>query len=159
MASLLLVAFRGIAFSSPVVGEGVIGMGRHTVVLVDMNEHFLRVVTQIVRDYYSHALMIVGACGGNGEALRSIEETRPRVVLLDLDQHCLSNLQLIPQLRAILPDVGIVVLGSFDIHAYRQVALEAGADAFVAKAELNNDLLPAIVTITGEQARENGAGV
>jgi DNA-binding NarL/FixJ family response regulator len=132
-------------------------MSGHNVVLVDMNEHFLRVVTHIVRDYYSHELTIVGACGGNGEALHTLQAIRPRIVLLDLDRHCQPNLQLIPELRAILPDIGIIVLGSFDMHDYREMALAAGADAFVAKAELNNDLLPAIFSITGGRARANGA--
>jgi DNA-binding NarL/FixJ family response regulator len=123
-------------------------MSTLSVLIADVNQHFLRAVTRILQEYYSEVLTVAGTCTGNSEALQFARCIRPSIILLDLDQDFQTNIQLIPQLRAILPEVGIIVLGSFDIQDYRQGALEAGADAFVAKADLNNSLLDAITSIT-----------
>ncbi len=82
------------------------------------------------------------------EALHQVQLLKPQFVLLGLSQHSLNGLQLVPRLRAALEQVNIIVLGTLDIHAYRQAALDSGADAFVPKVALNNDLLPTIRHIT-----------
>jgi hypothetical protein len=43
-----------------------------------------------------------------------------------------------------MPGVGIIALTLLNGNAYRQVALAAGADNVVLKAELTTELLPAI---------------
>lgn len=123
-------------------------MTASTVLFVDPNPHFLRVATRLLCEHYSDELVIVGTSRGNGDALEQAQARKPQVVLLDLDGNFSANIQLIPQLRAMLPDVGIIVLGSHDRQEYCQAALDAGANAFVLKCDLNRALIPAIRTIS-----------
>jgi DNA-binding NarL/FixJ family response regulator len=121
-----------------------------SVLLVDANRNFLRILTSLLQEYYHHELLIVGTALSNEEALHQVQLLKPRIMLLGLDQHSLASLQLIHQVRAIAPDIDVVVLGSLDIDSYRQAATEAGATAFVAKVALNSELLPTIWRITDQ---------
>jgi len=57
-----------------------------------------------------------------------------------------------------LPKVGIIALTVLDTNGYRQAALAAGADDFVAKASLDTDLLPAIRRVAqADPSRQRGA--
>jgi DNA-binding NarL/FixJ family response regulator len=136
------------------------------VLLIDANPTFLRIATRLLHEYYSNELTIVGTSEGEDDALQQAEQYQPRVVLLGLGQHNLTMLQLIPRLRTLVPGIAIIVLGTLDIHAYQQAALAAGADAFVAKVALNQQLLPTIqslITVASDghspdQSRQHSLG-
>jgi DNA-binding NarL/FixJ family response regulator len=112
------------------------------VLLVDDHEPFLRVATDFLQRH--HELAVVGALHGGQEALAQTQDLRPHVILIDLNMPGLSGLETISRLRAMLPEVGIIVLTLLDVNTYQQPALAAGADDFVRKAKLTTDLLPAI---------------
>jgi two-component system NarL family response regulator len=117
--------------------------------LVDENPTFLRITTNLLRDYYREELSVVGTSPGYEDALDQVNSLRPEVILLGLDLRNRSGLRLIQRLRAAAPDVAIVVLGPLDMDEHRQEALAAGADAFVAKVSLHADLLPTIRQVMG----------
>ncbi len=108
------------------------------VLLVDDNEAFRRVATDFLQRQYE--LTVVGAIRGE-EALTQAQDLQPQVILIGLDR---PGLETISRLRKVLPSVGIIALTLLNDNAYRQVALAAGADDLVHKAELATDLLPAI---------------
>lgn len=114
------------------------------VLLVDDNPAFLRMATRFLQEHCGNVVVVAGVAGGGEEALVKAQDLRPEVVLLDLAMPNLPGLEVIPRLRAALPEVGIVVLTLLDVTAYRQAALKAGADGFVSKATLGTDLLSAI---------------
>lgn len=114
------------------------------VLLVDDNPAFLRMATRFLQEHCGSVVVVAGVAGGGEEALVKAQDLQSEVVLLDLAMPDLPGLEVIPRLRAALPEVGIVVLTLLDVAAYRQAALEAGADGFVSKATLGADLLPAI---------------
>ncbi len=68
----------------------------------------------------------------------------PDIVLIDLAMPQVSGMEAILRLRAAWPKIGIIALTLLDTNGYRQAALTAGADGFVAKDNLNTKLLPAI---------------
>ena len=109
------------------------------VLAVDDNEAFLRVATDFLQR--QHELTVVGAIGGDEEALAQVQDLQPRVIVIGLDT---PGLEILPRLRNILPGVGIIALTLLEGNAYRRAALAAGADDLVPKAELVTDLLPAI---------------
>ena len=112
------------------------------VLLVDDNPTFLHIAVRFLQEHDD--VFIVGIARGGREALAQARELRPRVVLLDLVMPDLPGLEVIPLLRAALPEVGIIALTLLDANGYRQAALTAGADVFVPKAAMGTDLLLAI---------------
>ena len=132
------------------------------VLLVDDNSTFLRIATRFLEQ--DHAAIppaiprprvaVVGTAGGGEEALAQAERLSPHVILLDLMMPGVGGLEIIPRLRAILPNVGIIALTLLDTSSYRSAALAAGADVFIAKSAMSTDLLPAIQQVM--QARQCG---
>ena len=115
-----------------------------SVLLVDDNAAFLRILTRFFQEHYQNEVMVLATAGGGAEGLDRARELRPDIVLLDLRMPGLCGLETIPLLRSMLPDVGIIVLTLWDANGYREAALAAGADDLLSKFVLNTDLLAAI---------------
>jgi DNA-binding NarL/FixJ family response regulator len=113
-----------------------------SVLLVDDSSLFVRVATRFLMARGD--IELAGTARDADEALRLAEELRPELVLLDLNMPHVSGLEVIPRLRRALPGVKIIVLTLWDTDLYRQAALAAGADDFVSKGQIGNNLLPAI---------------
>lgn len=113
-----------------------------SVLVIDDNPTFLRVVTRFLKEHKE--IKVVGSFSGAEEALGQIHELRPDVVLIDLAMPKMSGMEGILRLRAVWPQVQIIALTLMNTSSYRQAALSAGADEFVPKDTLNTDLLPAI---------------
>ena len=126
-------------------------MDRVRLVLVDDSRDFSKVASRFLSKLES--LELVGLGSRAEDALELVVRLLPDVVLLDLAMPGKGGLDVIPELKAAHPGVKIVVLTLFGAGGYRQAALEAGADAFVAKKSMGVDLLPAILRV----ARETGA--
>ena len=124
-----------------------------SVLLVDDNPTFLRVLTRFLTDQNEIALEVVGTVIGGEEAVAQAETLQPDVVLVDLQMPLRSGLELLPHLRARLPNASLIALSLLDPDSFRQTALAAGADAFVSKASLEHDLLPAIRSLVPLQYR------
>jgi len=119
-----------------------------SVLLVDDNPLFLRIINRFLREQHQSEVEVVGAATGGREALTLAKELRPQVILIDLAMPDLPGLKAIPQLRSLLPEAVIIALTILDNHIYRAAARTAGADDFISKASLHTDLLPAIHRIT-----------
>jgi two-component system response regulator NreC len=117
--------------------------GPISVLLVDDNLTFLRIATRFLDAYDD--VVVVGTVSEGETALAQAQALQPDVVLVDTAMSSLQGgLKFIPQLREVLPRVGIIALTLIGTDGYRQAALEAGADDFVPKAAMGADLLSAI---------------
>jgi DNA-binding NarL/FixJ family response regulator len=117
-----------------------------SVLLVDDNATFLRILSNFLQE--EEGILVAGTAGSGEEALVRAQELQPQVILLDLAMPGLGGLNTIPRLRGVLPGAGIIALTVLDANGYREAALAAGADDFVAKADLSTDLVPAIHRLT-----------
>jgi DNA-binding NarL/FixJ family response regulator len=84
--------------------------------------------------------------------LAHAETAQPDLVLLDWSLQASPGLDLVPALRRLRPDLAVIVLSG--LPEAEQDSLEAGADAFVSKADPPEQLLAAIA---GVQRDENTA--
>lgn len=119
-------------------------MQKTAVLIADDNPTFLRIATRFLETHGTDELEVVGMANGGKEAVTLARELHPHVMLVDLAMPDLPGLEVIPILRETLPEIGIIALTLLDTTGYREAAMAAGADAFVPKATLTTDLLPAI---------------
>jgi DNA-binding NarL/FixJ family response regulator len=126
-----------------------------SVLLVDANTAFLRIAIHLFQEHYSTELQVVGSSSSETDALNQAQALNPQIMLIGISQDNLTYLRLIPRVREMLPNIGIIVLGALDISAYQQAARQAGADAFVAKVALNTLLLPTLRRVA-EATATNG---
>ncbi len=84
---------------------------------------------------------------GNGrEALQLVREIQPDVVLMDVRMPEVDGLEATAKIKAMWPQVKVVVLS---MHLeYREEALAAGADAFVGKGEPADRLLAVLADVS-----------
>ena len=92
----------------------------------------------------SGEIVVVGALKTVRKNLPLFGALQPDVVVFDPFSPARSAKASVPFLRAALPGSGLVVLTAHSEGVYRRAALTAGADEFVAKAEIVPNLLGAI---------------
>lgn len=117
-----------------------------TIVLIDDNPVFLRHAQRFLSQQPGFAVVAVAKTGQEG--LRSVQAVRPDVVLLDISLPDQSGLDLIPAVKEAAPESGVIVVTMQDAAQYRDNALRRGADGFVAKAHMAEDLVREIQRVT-----------
>jgi DNA-binding NarL/FixJ family response regulator len=95
-------------------------------------------------------LSVVGEAGGAADAVDMADRLRPDVVLVDLALGDDDGIELIAELRQIVPTSACVILSIDDSHHNRARASAAGVDAFVGKQESTEVLLRVIRQVAGD---------
>ena len=113
-----------------------------SVLLVDDNSVFRDLAVRFLRTL--PGIVVAGTATGGAEGLVRAQELHPDLVVMDLHMRDENGLQVIPRLRALLPQIGIIALSLLDPDGFRQATLRVGADEFVDKMTMSNDLLPAM---------------
>jgi DNA-binding NarL/FixJ family response regulator len=96
---------------------------------------------------YEKDMQVVGEAGDGAEAVRVILEQHPDVVLLDLRLPQLSGIEVMKQTRARVPQTRFMVLTTYDTDEYIVPALNAGAQGYLLKDTLPDELTRAIRSI------------
>lgn len=128
-----------------------------SVLLVDDNPHFLRILDRFLSAHGDCDVRVVGSVVGGRDAVAQAAWLRPDVILVDLKMPDVPGLQLLPELRKMLPDAILIALTLMDSDEYREDTLAAGADAFVSKASLECDLIPEIQRLASREPRRGNA--
>jgi DNA-binding NarL/FixJ family response regulator len=90
---------------------------------------------------------IVGDAGDGREAIRSVRDLRPDVVLMDIRMPDLDGISATREVLAGAPDVRVVVLTTFEDDDYIFDALSAGASGFLLKRTTPEELIAGIHTV------------
>jgi DNA-binding NarL/FixJ family response regulator len=92
--------------------------------------------------------MEIAATAPTGQAaLRAFREHKPDVAIVDLRLPDMNGLELIKSVRGVDGRAKIIVLSSYDGDADIHQALDAGAQGYVAKGLVRDELLNAIRTV------------
>jgi two-component system, NarL family, invasion response regulator UvrY len=87
---------------------------------------------------------VVGEAGDGREALASVETVPMDVLLLDLNMPNLGGLEVLKEVRRTFPMLGILVLTMYPEDQYALRVFQAGADGFISKSSVSDELLEAI---------------
>jgi len=98
-------------------------------------------------------MMLAGAAATGTEALEQFVELRPDVLLVDLQLPDMSGFDLIKKIKDKSPNARIVVLSSHEGDVDIQRALEAGAQGYVVKGIVRNELLEIIRSVHAGKRR------
>jgi DNA-binding NarL/FixJ family response regulator len=108
--------------------------------IVDDSIEMLRILTGYLQGDGAH--QVVGQALHGRDAVDLALELRPDVVLVDFDMPHMSGIETVRRLKDAIPDLKVIVVSGHDQEEYRRESLRAGADAFVTKRLLEEDLLP-----------------
>ena len=99
---------------------------------------------------------VVGSTPTGPEAAARVRETKPDVVVTQLDMQPKGAQEIIKGLRGASPDSRIVVLTMFDNLRYLRAISEMGIDAYLHKSSSADELLAAIdAAVSGEPGGGN----
>jgi DNA-binding NarL/FixJ family response regulator len=90
---------------------------------------------------------IVGEAKDGAEAIRSVNNIRPDLVLMDLSMPKMSGMSAIVEIKKSAPETKILVLTIHNMEEYILEALRAGANGYVLKDADQEELLLAIKTV------------
>ena len=95
----------------------------------------------------SSDLRVVAEAGNGAEVLRSLEDTRFDVLLLDVSMPGKSGLDLLRQIRKDHPRLPILMVSSHPEDQYALRAIKAGASGYLTKITAPSDLVDAVRTV------------
>src|SRR5213082_406348 len=102
-------------------------------------------------------LTVVGEASTGVEGVRVARQVSPTLVITDLALPGGSGLKTIDELRAVCPNVRVLVLTAYCTDEYIGAALSAGADGYVLKDASRAELLQAIRSVDRKSTRLNSS--
>ena len=87
---------------------------------------------------------VIGEAADAQEAVRKVRELKPDLVLMDVRMPGINGIEATRQLKEEMPELKVIVLTIFDLEEYREAAMASGADGYVVKKSLIEELVPAI---------------
>ena len=97
-------------------------------------------------------LKVVGVAGNGREALAVVAGSQPDVVLMDVRMPELDGVAATRELVAANPDLGVIILTTFDDDEYIFEGLKAGARGYLLKDISSDEMAAAIRTVAAGQA-------
>ncbi|WP_239987375.1 response regulator [Sphingosinithalassobacter portus] len=92
-------------------------------------------------------MTLVGEAGTGIEAIALYRETRPDILLIDLQMPDLDGVSAIARIREEFPAARIIVLTTYSGDARALQALRAGASGYLLKSSLRRELLDAVRSV------------
>ena len=113
------------------------------------------VVRKGIREFLEESgdIEVIAEAGDGREALRLVEERPPDVAVLDIRMPEVTGVEATRRIKALTPEVRVLILSSYDDDPYVFALLEAGADGYVLKTASRDEIVRAVQTVyRGESA-------
>jgi DNA-binding NarL/FixJ family response regulator len=91
-----------------------------------------------------HDMHVCGEAEEAQAAMQSIAEKKPDIIILDISLKGPDGLELLKSIRAIYPDLPVLVLSMHDEAIYAERALRARANGYIMKQEATEKVLVAL---------------
>lgn len=109
-------------------------------ILVDDYPPLLAALASLLRTYGS--IEIVGRASNGRDGLKLAEEQQPDLVLVDFSMPDIDGVAVTRRLKTGPKPPKVVVMSFHAEPEYRDMAMHAGADAYLVKTELYHELVP-----------------
>lgn len=90
---------------------------------------------------------IVGTASDGLNLLQQAEMQKPDLVLVDLQMPRMNGLEVAQRVRAMLPGVAVIVFSEFEAAVLKAECVQRGADAFVQKSQMPEQLMREIARL------------
>ena len=128
-------------------------------VLIVDDENFEGVLIERCVDWAAHGFRIVGSAQNAQDALAIFRRESPDVVLCDVNMPVMNGLELSRRMKALDPDVRIIIVTGYREFSYAKAAIEIGVENYILKPIQAEELLRTAEKIRSEfrRVQENAA--
>jgi DNA-binding NarL/FixJ family response regulator len=112
------------------------------VAIVEDDAPFRKSLRQVIES--KRGFTCVAECGTGAEAIERIPRDPPEIVLMDLNLPDFSGAEVTARLKALLPDISVVVLTVYNDTEHIFKALRAGANGYLLKQATAGEIMEAI---------------
>jgi DNA-binding NarL/FixJ family response regulator len=105
--------------------------GEFKVMLVEDDDGFRRSLAEVLTSRFPS--VVIWEAGDGGEALDKVASFSPQIIFMDIKLPVQSGLTLTKRIKALHPEVHVIMLTSYDFPEYREAARACGAYAFLSK--------------------------
>ena len=92
---------------------------------------------------------ICGEAENGQQAVERVMELRPDIIILDWTMPVMGGLQAARMIRSLAPETKIIVFSLHDGNAVKEEALQAGADVFLHKTAVGEEIINTIAALMG----------
>ncbi len=119
----------------------------NTISVLIVDDH--PVVRQGIKTFLeTHGELEVKGTAANGEeAIKAVKELQPDVVLMDIVMPGMDGIEALSRIKTMSPKTRVIAITSFDNNDKVFPAIKAGADGYLLKDVLPNDLVQAIKSV------------
>lgn len=118
---------------------------KYNILLVDDYPPVRRVVKEIIET--SPDLQVVGEVSDGRALLSFLQKSPPEMVLLDIAMPHLNGLEATRRVKEEYPGVKILIVTIQDCKQYMQRTMSLGAEGYLLKDDVVDELLPAITSL------------
>jgi DNA-binding NarL/FixJ family response regulator len=115
--------------------------------LVDDHPIVRQGLTELIN--HENDLKVCGQAEDANQAMKSVKELKPDIIIVDISLKETSGMELIKDLNIQYPNLPVLALSMHDESLYAERALRAGAKGYIMKAEATEKVIMAIRKILG----------
>jgi DNA-binding NarL/FixJ family response regulator len=126
-----------------------------TILIVDDHDTVRQALSKWLETVFHDCLILTAATGE--EALAIARDAPPQVAVFDFGLPGINGAEATRRIKAIVPATQVVILTIHNSAAYRADAIDAGANAYVLKEDMQMQLVPtleALLTGSGPLPKE-----
>lgn len=117
-------------------------MSPYKVILADDHAIFRQGIRELIKDLEDFA--VVGEAGDGLELLELLKEVRPDLIILDISMPNLRGLEATEEIKKHYPQIKVLLLTMHKQKSLVQLGLQAGADGFLLKDDVDAELFRAL---------------
>jgi DNA-binding NarL/FixJ family response regulator len=123
--------------------------------LADDHTMFREGLESILTSHGGDGIEVVGQSSTGEDAVALVEQSKPDVVITQIDMHVKMAEEVLSKIRSASPESRIVVLTMHDNLHYLKALSKLGIDAYIHKSSSAEELIATIGTLSREPGGEN----
>ena len=123
--------------------------------LADDHTMFREGLESILASHGGDGIEVVGQSSTGEDAVALVEQSKPDVVITQIDMHVKMAEEVLSKIRSASPESRIVVLTMHDNLHYLKALSKLGIDAYIHKSSSAEELIATIGTLSREPGGEN----
>jgi DNA-binding NarL/FixJ family response regulator len=113
------------------------------VMLVEDDDGFRRSLAGLLMSRFPS--IVLGEAADGAEAMEKVESFLPQLIFMDIKLPGQSGLEVTRRIKALYPDINVIMLTSYDFPEYREAARASGAYGFLSKGSSTAEEIQGLV--------------